>query len=44
MDALNIENQLDEETKSLILKMEKEIEARDKELVSKDQEINELKN
>ena len=44
MDTLNIENQLDEETKSLILKMEKEIEARDKELVSKDQEINELKN
>jgi transposase len=44
MDGLNIENHLDEDTKSLILQMKKEIEARDKELISKDQEINELKN
>jgi len=37
MDGLNIEEQIDEKTKSLILKMEKELELKDK-------EINNLKN
>jgi len=44
MDGLNMENELDEKTKTLILQMEKELELRDKELASKNKEINELKN
>ncbi len=37
MDCLNIENQLDEKVKTIISKLEKELE-------SKDQEINNVKN
>lgn len=51
MDSLNIENQLDQDTKLLISKMEKEIELRDTEIQLKDteldsktKEINNLKN
>ncbi len=44
MDGLNLENQLDETTKSLISKMEKELEEKDSEIKSKDQEINNSKN
>lgn len=38
------DNELDEETKSLISKMEKELESKDNELKTKDKEINDLKN
>ena len=44
MEDLNIEEQLDEKTKLVISKMEKELETRDKELASKDNEIKNLKN
>ncbi|MEG0222096.1 MAG: IS66 family transposase, partial [Clostridia bacterium] len=44
MDSLSIENQLDESTKLLILKMEKEMELKDTEIDSKTKEINNLKN
>ncbi len=44
MDSLNMENQLDENTKLLISKMEKEIESKDNEIDSKTKEINNLKN
>lgn len=44
MDGLNLENQLDEQTKEVILKMEKELELKNKELASKNQEIDLLKN
>ncbi|MEG1257318.1 transposase [Clostridium sp.] len=44
MDGLNLENQLNQTTKSLISKMEKELEEKDSEIKSKDQEINNLKN
>lgn len=44
MTKINLENQLDEKTKELILEMEKELESRDNELKSKDKEIADLKN
>lgn len=39
-----LENELDEDTKSLIVKMEKELESKDDVIKSKDKEINDLKN
>lgn len=39
-----LENELDEDTKLLISKMEKEIELKDNEIESKTKEINDLKN
>lgn len=39
-----LENELDEDTKSLIVKMEKELESKDYEIKSKDKEINDLNN
>ncbi|ARE86627.1 IS66 family transposase [Clostridium formicaceticum] len=44
MTKVNLQNQLDEKTKELILKMEEELEARDNEIKSKDKEIADLKN
>ena len=44
MIDFNIENQLDDKTKELILKMEEELAARDNEIESKDKEIENLKN
>src|SRR5690554_3659860 len=44
MGDLNLENQLDEKTKELILKMEDELEAKDNEIKSKDKEIAKLQN
>ncbi|MGL5715483.1 MAG: transposase, partial [Paraclostridium sp.] len=43
MNNLDIDNQLDETTKNLILSMEKEIESKDKTIESKDKEIDDLK-
>lgn len=43
MNNLEIDNQLDETTKDLILSMEKEIESKDKAIESKDKEIDDLK-
>lgn len=43
MNNLDINNQLDEVTKNLILTMEKEIESKDKEIESKNREIDNLK-
>ncbi len=44
MDSLNLENQLDEATKELIINMEKQLEEKASEIKSKDKEINDLKN
>ncbi len=44
MDDLNLENQLDETTKELIIDMEKQLEEKASEIKSKDKEINDLKN
>lgn len=43
MSDLNLENQLDEKTKELILKMEDELEAKDKEIASLKNELAYLK-
>jgi len=44
MDGLNLENQLDEATKELIINMERQLEEKDSEIKSKEKEINDLKN
>ena len=44
MDGLNLQNQLDDATKELIINMEKQLEEKASEIKSKDKEINDLKN
>lgn len=44
MEQNNFENQMDETTKILISKMEKELKAKDDEIRSKEKEIDDLKN
>ncbi|MDT8719756.1 IS66 family transposase, partial [Clostridium sp. 19966] len=44
MDSLNLEEKLNEKTKEIISKMEKEIQSKDEEIEEKNKEINELKN
>lgn len=44
MDSLNLENQLDEATKELIINMEKQLAEKASEIKSKDKEISDLKN
>ena len=43
MDGLNFDEQLDKKTKLMISNMEKELETKDAELVSKEKEIKNLK-
>ncbi len=44
MDELNLQDQLDEKTKELILKMEEELEAKDQEIATLKNELAYLKN
>ena len=44
MEQNNFENQMDEKTRLLISKLEKELKIKDDEIKSKEKEINDLKN